>query len=55
MNEILNKIAILESINDHLHSELTYFDELLKAVGFEEGISSVKSAAAELLSLEDGI
>lgn len=48
--EILKRrISELESINDQLTAELRYLDRLLKEVGFEEGLSTLKFAALELL------
>lgn len=43
------RISELESINDQLTAELRYLDRLLKEVGFEEGLSTLKFAALELL------
>ncbi len=43
------KSARLESINDHLLAEISYVDRLLKTVGFDEGLWSLKNAAAELI------
>lgn len=44
-----NKLAVLESKIDQLETELTYLNKLLIQVGFDEGITTLKSAAAELL------
>lgn len=47
--EILQKkIAKLESLYDQLQSEMNYLDNLLKDVGFEEGLKTLKEAAIEL-------
>ena len=43
------RISELESINDQLTAEFRYLDQLLKEVGFEEGLLTLKSAALELL------
>ncbi len=43
------KIAKLESINDQLGTEFKQLDKLLRKVGFEDGIQSLKHAANELL------
>ena len=48
-NELLKKIAKLESLCDQLQSEMNYIDKLLKEVGFEEGLTTLKEAAIELL------
>lgn len=47
--EYKRKISELESINDQLTAELRYLDTLLKEVGFEEGLTTLKFAAIELL------
>jgi len=47
--ELLKKIAELETMNDQLITELRYLDELLREAGFEHGIASLKSAAEELI------
>ncbi|MCY3974669.1 MAG: hypothetical protein OXF02_03900 [Simkaniaceae bacterium] len=49
MDKLPDKVAALESLCDQLRSELSYLDELLIEVGFEEGIRTLKSAALELL------
>ncbi len=48
-NNYKKKIAKLESINDQLQAEFNHLNLLLKKVGFEEGIKSLKDAAKELL------
>ena len=50
---LLKKISELESINDQLQAEIRYLDDLLKSIGFEEGVSSLKKAAEELRDCED--
>ena len=47
--ELKRRISELESINDQLLAELRYLDDLLKEVGFEEGLITLKYAAIELL------
>ncbi len=47
--EMQKKLAELESINDQLSAEIRYLDQLLKQVGFDEGLKTLKSAAQELL------
>lgn len=47
--QLLKKIARLESINDHLNSEVKYVDKLMRLIGFSEGLESVKESARELL------
>lgn len=49
--DLLNKrISELESINDQLLAELRYLNDLLKEVGFENGLTTLKAAALELLN-----
>lgn len=48
-NELLKKISELESLNDQLASELRFLDELLKEVGFEEGLKTLKTVAQEMI------
>ena len=48
-NQLIKKIAQLETINDQLFAELNYLDELVRQIGFEEGLTSLKSAALEIL------
>ncbi len=50
--ELLKKIAHLESVNDHLLTELGYVDHLMKLVGFTDGLETVKLTARELYEAE---
>jgi hypothetical protein len=50
--KLLTRIAQLEFQNDQLGAELLYDDQLLKAVGFTDGLASVKAAALELSNSE---
>ncbi len=45
----LKKISELESMNDQLVTELRYLDELLKQIGFMEGLKTLKVAALEMI------
>ena len=47
------RIAQLEFQNDQLTTELNYIDQLLRSVGFADGLASVKEAAQELSEYED--
>lgn len=47
--QMLKRISELESLNDQMVSELRYLDKLLKKIGFEEGIKTLKFAAEEML------
>ena len=46
--ELIKKIAILESINDQMYSELCEVDHLMRLVGFDGGLETVKSTAKEM-------
>ena len=50
--ELLKKIAKLESMNDQLAAELNYLETLTKALGFAEGLKTLKAAAIEMLESE---
>ncbi len=52
MKKVLEKIAYLEFVNDQLSTELQYVDKLLRAVGFTDGLTTVKQAAKELFDEE---
>lgn len=51
--ELMKKIAQLESINDQMLSELGYVDYLMKQVGFSNGLATVKASARELSHSEN--
>lgn len=51
--ELKKKISELESLNDQLSAEMQYLDQLLRGVGFEEGLKTLKQAAQELLQQDD--
>ncbi len=46
---LLKKISELESLNDQLLSEIRYLDELMREIGFEDGLKTLKIAAHEIL------
>lgn len=48
-NELLKKIALLESINDYLETEVSNLDILMRKVGFKNGLETVKATATELI------
>lgn len=50
--DLLKKIARLESINDHLQTELQNLDQLMRLVGFTQGLETVKATAIELYNSE---
>jgi hypothetical protein len=47
--ELLKRIAQLESINDHLATEIEYVDTLMRMVGFKYGLQTVKATADEII------
>lgn len=47
--ELRARLARLESINDHLMTELLELDTLMRLVGFSQGIHTVKATATEIL------
>lgn len=47
-SQLFRKIAKLETIQDHLLTELAYLDNLMKAIGFDGGLATVKAVAQEL-------
>ena len=49
---MLKMISELESINDQLQTEIRYLDQLLRGIGFEEGLKTLKFAAQELVEQE---
>ena len=51
--QLLKRVSELESLNDQLVTELRYLDGLLREVGFEEGLKTLKFAAKELLHQDD--
>jgi hypothetical protein len=48
--QMLKKIAKLESINDHLSTELGHIDHLMRLAGFAGGIATVKATATEIIT-----
>jgi hypothetical protein len=51
--KMLKRISELETINDQLLTELNYLDQLLKQIGFEQGLVTLKVAAQELIEEEN--
>jgi hypothetical protein len=47
--KMLKRISELETINDQLLTEISYLDQLLKQIGFEQGLTTLKAAAQELI------
>lgn len=50
--ELQKRVSELETINDQLVAELAYLDQLLRQVGFEKGLITLKIAAQELIEEE---
>lgn len=48
--ELQQKLARLESYQDQLETEFTQLDELLKLVGFENGLTTLKAVACQMES-----
>ena len=48
-SQLLQRIALLESVNDQLTTEVVYIDQLMKMIGFVGGINTVKATAQEML------
>ena len=51
--DLIRRISELESINDQLLTEVRNLDELLRKVGFEDGLKTLKFAAHELMEEEE--
>ncbi len=47
--ELLKKIAKLESMNDQLSAEIHFLESLTRALGFAEGLKTLKEAALEMI------
>ena len=47
--QLLKKIAFLESVNDQLSTEVNYLDQLMRSMGFSDGLATVKATAHEML------
>ena len=50
--DLVKKLAKLETINDQLAAEIHYLDQLARALGFAEGLKTLKSAALEMLEMD---
>lgn len=47
--DLNKKIATLESLVDHLKTELSYLNQILVECGFSEGVITLKQAAEEMI------
>jgi len=54
-NQLLSKIAALETKNDLLEAELMYLNEMLVRCGFPEGIKTLKETVEELLAEDPSV
>lgn len=50
--DLQRELARLESINDHLMTQVAELDHLLQQIGFDEGLQTLKTAALDLQALE---
>lgn len=50
--DLVKKLAKLETANDQLVAELDYLERLTRALGFMEGLKTLKAAAIEMLEVE---
>ena len=51
--QLLKRVSELESMNDQLLTEIRYLDQLLREIGFEEGLKTLKLAAKEMIEQDD--
>ncbi len=49
---MIERIAKLETINDQLTAEIQYLERLTRALGFAEGLKTLKEAALEMLQAD---
>ncbi len=47
--ELRRKIAILESVNDHLMTDIAHLDRQMRLIGFSQGLITVKATAQEII------
>lgn len=48
-NQLMKKIAVLESVNDQLSTEVSHIDQLMRMVGFAGGLEMIKATAEEII------
>ena len=51
--ELFKKIAKLESMNDQLSAEIHFLESLTRALGFAEGLKTLKEAALEMIESDN--
>jgi hypothetical protein len=49
---LLKKIAKLETVNDQLAAELHYLEKLTRSLGFADGLKTLKAAAIDMLETD---
>ncbi|EPP34463.1 hypothetical protein CP10139811_0762 [Chlamydia ibidis] len=52
-SQIQQQLARLEFVNDQLYAELEYVNMLLCAIGFPEGLTTIKAIAHEVLTEDE--
>lgn len=52
--QLQKKLAKLESVNDQLVAELQYLERLTRALGFVDGLKTLKEAAIEMIEEDKG-
>jgi len=53
--EMIEKLAFLEFEHDQLIAEYDELDELLHAIGFPNGVHSIKQVAADMIHENDRV
>lgn len=48
--QLKDRIAYLESLNDQLLAEISHIDELMRLLGFADGLETVKETANDIFS-----
>ena len=51
--DLFKKIAKLETVNDQLSAEINYLESLTRALGFAEGLKTLKEAALEMIETDN--
>lgn len=46
--DLFKKLALLETVQDQLLTELGAIDHLMRLIGFSDGLRTVKATAAEI-------
>ena len=52
-DELKDKVAYLESLNDQLTAEISHIDELMRLIGFANGLETVKETAKDIFIKND--